>query len=468
MLSIFGRCSGGGSLSAVHDDDGVPAATDASSSGVSSGAAASAPSRGSASFNCAAPCSSRYQPNDATEPLPDSVVQSLNRTVPELLRCISSPPPADLAEGTSPYDRRKTVREFNARRTGALQKLYDLTKKGSERNRVPLVCSTEKQWDVIGVLSAALLASTEADPEKESRDERQSKGKPSVDEDRRLIVWTLNNLSVPYENKSAIALGEHSGTLLQALTQVIQSNLPETYLCCICLLNLTFLADAIRPVAFHVPSSTGGKPPYSPSRKGSRRLRSRSSSGQNLWSEGEGRISEICGLVLGNPASLIRVVERMMVTNAPFLLSEVQSVQGEAIRWACGFVRNVTYDGAAAEDGSQGGGDSLSGNMGREGSIPDEAIEEVCLLVSRTEIPRLMVQFVRDSPRPTVKWTRDSLEDICLGALCNLAKFQASQEALKRAGAVKGLESIEALPGIHGYRARAIRCSLGALPMQFA
>mmetsp|Transcript_5090 Transcript_5090/g.9121 ORF Transcript_5090/g.9121 Transcript_5090/m.9121 type:complete len:81 (+) Transcript_5090:1261-1503(+) len=79
----------------------------------------------------------------------------------------------------------------------------------------------------------------------------------------------------------------------------------------------------------------------------------------------------------------------------------------------------------------------------------------------------MMVQFVKDSPHKTVEWTKDSLEDICMGAMCNMAQWQSTREALKRAGAVRCLEKIEGLPGIHGYRARAIRCSLGALPMQF-
>mmetsp|Transcript_6838 Transcript_6838/g.11984 ORF Transcript_6838/g.11984 Transcript_6838/m.11984 type:complete len:98 (-) Transcript_6838:91-384(-) len=89
------------------------------------------------------------------------------------------------------------------------------------------------------------------------------------------------------------------------------------------------------------------------------------------------------------------------------------------------------------------------------------------ILISGTEIPRLMVQFVKDSLYTTVKWTKDSLEDICMGAMCNMAQWQSSREALKRAGAVQCLEKIEGLPGIHGYRVRVIRCSLGALPMQF-
>jgi hypothetical protein len=176
----------------------------------------------------------------------------------------------------------------------------------------------------------------------------------------------------------------------------------------------------------------------------------------------------------------------MMITNAPFLLSSVTSVQGEAIRRALGFIHNVTHGGdddvnTATEDGSNGsvsntqqgrrngavGAGSSNQTTGRRGSISKDSIEEICILISRTEIPRLIVQFVRDSPNPTVKWTKESLEDLSLGILCNLARFSSSREALMRAPAVNYLERIEGLPGIHGYRARAIRVSLGALPKQF-
>lgn len=496
MLSVFGRmtpaaCLGGGALNTVYDDRDDDAVTDLSFHDSTND------SPRKSSFGCMSMSSPRgkYQPDDQVEPLPsDVVLQSLRRTVPDLLACISSSPPATFPNGTPEPNKRKAVREFNAKRTGALQKLYDLTKKGTEDNRVPLVCST-KQFDVIGVLSEALLASTEECSGKTTIDgTKEAKGKSkssSVDEDRRLICWTLNNLSIPYENKAVIALGDRSAELLQGLTMVIQSNLPETYLCCICLLNLTFLADAIRPVTFYLPSSYGGKPPYSfsPSRARSctqnshnssgkpptspfsrarsLQLNNRSANGRNAWSENEGRMSEISGLVLGNSSSLIRVVERMVMTNAPLLLNTKQSTQGEAIRWACGFIRNVTSaEEANAEDDKQGSA-SLSDSTGRQGSIPNEFTEEICILISQTDIPRLMVQFVKDSPHGTIKWTRDSLEDICLGAMCNLAQWQSSREALKRAGAVQCLEKIEGLPGIHGYRARAIRCSLGAMPLQF-
>lgn len=59
-------------------------------------------------------------------------------------------------------------------------------------------------------------------------------------------------------------------------------------------------------------------------------------------------ISEISGLVPWSHSSLLRSVEGLMLSNAQILSSRgggeagVQSVQGEAMRWACRLKRNVT------------------------------------------------------------------------------------------------------------------------------
>ena len=331
---------------------------------------------------------------------------------------------------------------------------------------IPLVCTAK--WDTIGILTDALLVS-----EDQTTDAESNNSKPSLDEDRRLICWTLNNLSIPYENKATI-LEQNFSKLLKALTSVLQFNLPESYLCCIFLMNVTFLADSILPtILFYVPPSGGrdvtrsGSSKSNPRvmrRSSSLRLQSRTASGVSIGSESVGSLSDDCRPVLENPSSLLCTVEKMMMTNSPFILSPVKSVQRESIRWACGFIRNVTFTGDVA-DGENNQG-NLTGSAGRQGVISNASIEKICTLISRTEIPRLTVMFVRDSPHPTVKWTKDSLEDIALGIMCNMAQWPSSRESLKRAGAVQCLETIEGLAGIHGYRARAIRCSLGALPMQ--
>jgi hypothetical protein len=456
------------------------------------------------SFSCLSN-SKFYSPNDSVQPLSnDAILSSLERVVPEYLAIIASRQPSSSSGAFSQKEMRKSIRQFNLKKTAATRKLHDLTIKAHEHNRIPLV-QTDK-WDIIHALSMALIESCDeiVGTDSNSDSNTNNNNHRSLDEDRRLICWTINNLSIPYENKATMALGSDQSVILQALMMVIQSNLPESYLCCVCIMNLTFLADAIKPVTLFVPParSNGGMIPntslsksrssipqkqakplprpdttrsrsFSTSRRSRTashrprpqtiRSRSLSSNGVTLCSEGEGRLSEEFGTVLSNPSSLLCTIERMMITNAPFLLSDVTSVQREAIRWACGFIRNVT-----------GGGDekittsdvSVASSQGRKGSISIDCIESICLLISRTAIPRLVVQFVRDSPHPAVKWKKDSLEDICLSLMCNIARF-SSRESLRRAGAVECLEKIEALSGIHGYRARAIRVSLGALPKQF-
>ncbi|KAL7487753.1 hypothetical protein ACHAW6_013329 [Cyclotella cf. meneghiniana] len=405
----------------------------------------------------------KYQPDGTTG---EDVSTVLGKTVPQLLECISSPlPPAD---GTSVE--RKEFKQIKNKKSEAFQKVYDLTKKGNEHNRIPLVSSVK--WDILRVLSCALLELDSTDVN-DVCDENAARDKPVINEDRRLICWTLNNLSIPYENKAVMSRGDASPILFKALTSVIQANLPSSYLCIICFMNLTFLAEAIEPVVYYAISNTYDRSTYdkqpAPTRTSPMRVRSRSVAGAAAkFPESTGNISERNLCLLENPASLLRALERMMLVNTPFLLSTVTSVQGESVRWACGLIRNVTFAGQNVDGSSNPeSSDSLSGSTGRQGVIDNAIIEEICALISQTEIPRLIVSFVRDSPRPTVKWTKDSLEDICLGVLCQLAQWPSSREALKRAGATKSLEKIEGLPGIHGYRARAIRCSLGVLPMQY-
>ncbi|KAL7442272.1 hypothetical protein ACHAXH_007804 [Discostella pseudostelligera] len=446
--------------------------------------------------------------NDIRAPLLDNnekdpntiILQSLQQSVPDLLECITN---VMLLHDTEKENRGDSI--INC--TAALQKLHDLTTKECEQNRIPLVCNTTEQWDVVGVLSNALLASTitaEAGVEETNTPSKKSKGggKPSVDENRRLILWTLNNLSIPYENKASMALGSNSTKLLQALTKIMELNLPESYLCCICLLNLTFYGNVIRNVALFLPpplpqslnkmrlarsqtlacSSHKTSSPNSTDNNTSvhhSRVRSldmtttRPLSGKKKFTfgsiaeggeDGGKRISN----ALGNSSSLIRVVEQMMLVNTPYLLTSVRSVQGEVIRWSCGFIRNVTYVGGGGGVGGEINNGIVDSGSPTQGALPnEEPNEEICLLLSQTEIPRLMAQYVKDSPRPIIEWTKDSLEDMCLGAMCNMAQWQSTRDALWRAGAFHSLKKLEECPGIHGYRARAIRCSLGVLQSRF-
>lgn len=483
MMSILARMNPAvclsGSLDAVRVDDvrgNIAAAR-------GDDGAATGPEK----FGClgSPSCYPRYQTDDAAEPL-SAVVVALGLVVPDLLAAITPVPPAT------------AFVDADARRTDALRALRDLTEAGREGNLVPLLRS--RQWDVLGALSAALLA-TVGDAGKTTIDGTTAAA-PRADEDRRLILESLVNLAAPRENQVAMALGDGGPGLLRALTAVLASSpdLPGADLSCLCLFRLTSPAAAARPVALYAPAADrgrrsprtpprarsalaapGGRPPASPLSRPRASLppRSRSDRGTGAW-EGGSRAAERRALALGNPASLLRALERTLAGGAPCpRRGVVPAARGRAVRWACGVVRNVTRDprdadaadgrGAGEEDAFARGGPGAGHDdaVGRGGPALDGAVEEVCALVAGTDIPRLLVRLVRDSPAPTARWTKDSLEDLALEGMCHLAAWPASREALRRAGAGRALEGVAGLPGVHGYRAQAIMCGLGALPLAF-
>lgn len=363
-----------------------------------------------------------------------------------------------------------------------------------------------------------------------------------ANEDRRLACWTLCNLAMPHENKPTMLLpsspflslpsivsssmdergiknlirggeGEQQDDrlLLQALTCVIGRNLPESYLCLICLLNLAYCTENARRVVYYIPTTTivrrqrklnidnnddnktqkripltslcasrirsrsepvivsrtngGGcndvdqtkmsEPSTMPRRGILLNILDKVGNGSVVPSHRAGILSSIDNdllstidhLVLCNPSSLLRIIERSMNTNYLYAFGSVQSVQGEAIRWACGLIRNLTR--------------TTSTTVVR-GGREDNAAEEVCTLISQTTIPKLLIHLISTSPRSSIEWTRNSLEDACLGAMCNMAIWPRGLEALRLAGVAesKCLQDLENVPGIHGYRAKALQCSL--------
>jgi hypothetical protein len=115
---------------------------------------------------------------------------------------------------------------------------------------------------------------------------------------------------------------------------------------------------------------------------------------------------------------------------SPFILSKVVSVEGEAVRWATGLIRNAMKK------------------------------EENASLIAKTEIPALVVGNIRNSPHPIESWTRDSLEDLSLLVMCSMARFPDSKKVLNAVGACEAVERVIGLGGIHDFRATVIRSSL--------
>jgi hypothetical protein len=165
----------------------------------------------------------------------------------------------------------------------ATKRVYELCDVGHKQNRVPMVCSGK--YDVLTPLAQCLT--------QESGDGRH------------LACLALNNLSIPTENKRVMALGPASKDVIGGLCKVIAEDKQESYLCCICLMNLSFLEASITTILQHSPSPADGK-----------------------------EISP-----LDNPSSLLRVLEKLL-TNSP-AAPKASSGKSEGVRWACGLIKNL-------------------------------------------------------------------------------------------------------------------------------
>jgi hypothetical protein len=165
----------------------------------------------------------------------------------------------------------------------ATKRVYELCDVGHKQNRVPMVCSGK--YDVLTPLAKCLT--------QESGDGRH------------LACLALNNLSIPTENKRVMALGPSSKDVIGGLCKVIAEDKQESYLCCICLMNLSFLEASITTILQHSPSPEG---------------------------------KEIAPLE--NPSSLLRVLEKLL-TNSPAAPNKASSGKSEGVRWACGLIKNL-------------------------------------------------------------------------------------------------------------------------------
>merc|ERR1719410_2634684 len=145
---------------------------------------------------------------------------------------------------------------------------------------------------------------------------------------RHLACLALNNLSIPTENKRVMALGPASKDVIGGLCKVIAEDKQESYLCCICLMNLSFLEASITTILQYSPVEDGSDP-IPP---------------------------------LENSNSLIRVLERLL-SNTPSV-PKSGSGKSEGVRWACGLIKNL----AKSEENAM-----LFG----ETSIPNCAIENI-------------------------------------------------------------------------------------------
>jgi len=206
----------------------------------------------------------------------------------------NAPPPALPPPPTPLYSRppvmedipgllRTMMTERGVKSAAATKRMYELCDVGHKQNRVPMVCSG--RYDVLAPLAWCLT---------------QDSGEPHR---RNLACLSLSNLSIPTENKHVMALGPASNSIIGGLCRVLAENAPESYLCCICLMNLSFLQASIVALLQHSPVPHGC-PPLSP---------------------------------LDNPHSLLRILERLLLSNN----NANDAPSPECVRWACGLIMNL-------------------------------------------------------------------------------------------------------------------------------
>jgi len=305
--------------------------------------------------------SSADAPVDSRDPAPEAASKSAIPSrppqmddIPELLEIMTS--------------------EKGEKSAAATKRIYELCDVGHKQNRVPMVCSGK--YDVLTPLAQCLT--------QESGDGRH------------LACLALNNLSIPTENKRVMALGPSSSAVIGGLCKVIAEDKQESYLCCICLMNLSFLEASITSMLQHSPVAEGSDP-VAP---------------------------------LANPESLIRILEKLLKNAPP--VPKSGSGKSEGVRWACGLIKNLAKS------------------------------EENAALFGQTEIPKCVVNNLRNTSAPPGRWTSNSLEDFSLFVVLNLAQWTASKDALVLAGAIDVIKPIMSEGDLQGLKATMACAFLGA------
>ena len=273
-----------------------------------------------------------------------------------------------------------------------------------------MICNSN--LEVIPVLIACLRSTSIA--------EDYNKSDKQQEEARRLSCLILNNLSIPNENKAVMALGDSAADLLALLTRIVEDARPESYLCIICIYNLSFLDDAADFILHFRPTSAQQQH-FSPSRHrhtGSRTIHSSNPSGGHDSPMTDG-------------STLIRVLERVVLTYAPFLQSEKKSVESETVRYTVGILANLCVKSEDRLD-----------------------------IIIQTDLPRFVVQILRTTCKPVNRWTSKSLEEFSMELLSNMSKYSSGRNCLGKLDTFQAMMPIVGMRGIHAYRARLIQSAL--------
>ena len=325
------------------------------------------------------------------------------------------------------------MNEKGGKSAAAIKCIYTLCNFGHKHNRLPMVCSGK--WDVLTPLAKCLTY--------ENGDERLH------------ACLTLNNLSIPIENKRVMALGPSSKAIIEGLCKIIAEGKKESYLGCICLMNLAFLEASITTILQHSPVASGK--------------------------------DDIAPLL--NPNSLLRILEKLLTNSSTNEKSG--SAKWEGVRWACGLIKNLAKD---KENAILIGQTDIpkyivnilqcttftphpapvpslrtsisfeSFSLWANGLIKNlSKAEENTPLMKQTDSPKYVLENNCATSTALSQWTSNSIEDFSLYIILNLAQWPVVKEVLVNINAIDIVKPIMAHGNLQGLKA-TMACALLGVP----
>jgi len=234
----------------------------------------------------------------------------------------------------------------------------------------------------------------------------KSPGKPvrkkqsNVDEKLHFVCLTLNNLSIPHDNKRVMVRERGAKRLIGNLCKVIASGKREAHLCCIILMNLSFYEPGLTiigqfsptPKSSSIESSPHSSPDKNASQNGGKAKKALQTTTTILKRAADVVTRQRKLTPLENPNSLLRILQNLVST----------AERGTSdFRWAFGLLANLSRH-------------------------PENA-----LLIGLTGIPQVAIENLRQSKVPSNEWATNSLEDFSLYFILHLA--EASSQGLQGA-----------------------------------
>ena len=344
----------------------------------------------------------------------------------------------------------------------AAKRINELCNARNAQNRVPLVCSGK--YDILVPLAKCLMRDT-ADEHQLANLARQLFNHFSIpnENNRRVLrheskafLWAcvaLSNLAIPTENRWVMGLGPESKVIIAALCEVIARDKEESYLCCMCLNNLSLLEACSTTILQHSPVANGENPKAP----------------------------------LDNEASLIRVLEKLL--NNFLSASKSKPFESQGARWACGLIRNLAK---ARENAALIGktdiptcvteiiraataphvrwtakiANHLSSNV-----VIDWASnlmkcharsDEDANLISNAATCERPIRTPLATTAPCCRITTNSIEDFALFVILNLAQWPEANEALQKAGTLDVIQPVMLQGKLQGLNATMACAFLGA------